>query len=239
MIRLGLVIWFCLGLITSSAQITDCQLSRLSVSCGILSPNFQPNKNSYILTLSSTTSLNEIQLTPVTDCNGCEIQINGQNVASNSTWFLADGKKKIRIEIINREKKLNSYYYVFINQITPTLFTDDSLKLKNVEVTYGSKKPKWLDKNGYLYATLGNTISKSTDLGLSWNQVYEVPDSLGGNVPLPTLIVSETGRIIYCSNGKVLVSDENQKNFTTKYSFYNGASPKEHLAHSMYDSIIL
>jgi hypothetical protein len=214
-------------------------LRDLIINYGELSPKFNPEITSYTLILPDKILVNELKFTAMSD--GGEIRINNQNVHSGKPWFSIDQKlNKVKIEVFNSQK-LEKIYYIFISRLIPRLFVSDSFRLKNVFISLDfSKRPKWMDKNGYVYSTSGDTIYKSVNKGVDWFPIHVVPDSLkGGSFDRSALIAANDNRIIYCSKGYVMVSDENQNNFSAKYTFLRQSIPRFHLGYSANDSIIL
>lgn len=214
-------------------------LKDLIVNYGEISPQFRPDITSYTLIVSNKIKINEIKFVPVS--NAKKIRVNNQNVSSGKPWVSVNlNIKKIKIETFDTLGAVK-VYYIFIERLKPHLYVSDSVKLKNVLIeTNVSKRPKWMDKNGSVYATSGDTIYKSVNKGIDWRIIHVVPDSLKGDfLNRSMLLVSDHGRIIYCCKGNVMVSDENQKNFSGKYTFLKLGSPRFHLGYSAYDSIIL
>lgn len=215
------------------------RLSALRVNYGELFPKFNPEVTSYTLILPDNILTNELKFTPESD--DCLIRINDQNIHTGNFWTsINGGVSRIKIELYS-SRQLVKTYYVFIERLKSRLIEGDGLTLKNVFIGEGvSKRPKWMDKNGFVYATSGDTIYKTTNNGNDWLPVHVVADSLKGeSFDRSALVVSDKNRIIYCSKGKVVVSDENQNNFSVNYTFLRGSIARFHLGYSVCDSIVL
>lgn len=218
------------------------QLSDLTVNYGELSPAFNTDITSYTLIVPDNILLKEINFTAV--FINAETGKEKKNTFLGSSWIWVNrNEDKVKIEVYSF-MKLVMTYYVFIERLPPNFCISDSFKLKNVFIgDRGTKRPKWMDKNGYVYATSGDSIYRSINKGLDWQLIHVVPDSLKGgstgSFSRATLIVADNNRIIYCSKGKVVVSDEMQKIFSVKYNFISESIARSHLGCSAQDSIIL
>lgn len=134
-----------------------------------------------------------------------------------------------QVEISNTLKKINNYSEPYPMIIYPTLSPLD-----------GSRRIKWRDKNGTLYATnSGNLIQKSNDEGTTWNTVLTV---VGGDLASSGLMVTDTGRIIFgdYATRSVYVSNVEQTSYSLGFAFLDGQGLfSQQLAHCIHENIVL
>ena len=106
---------------------------------------------------------------------------------------------------------------------------------------YAGTYPKWMDKDGNIWATNTGNIYKSTDYGATWTNItaLAVNTVTNGDIYDGALLVSDTGRVIVCTmTGKVIVSDTTPANPAVAFTFTGGYTSR-FFTHVMCGNIIL
>lgn len=93
----------------AAAQSSNAFLASLNLSEDGMSPDFDKNKNNYVLTVANNVSLLEINTTPEDPSSGLTIEVNGQTILSGDAFDLNEGANVVRIIVTSTDGTKNVY----------------------------------------------------------------------------------------------------------------------------------
>ncbi|OFX74582.1 MAG: hypothetical protein A2X12_10880 [Bacteroidetes bacterium GWE2_29_8] len=216
-------------------------LKDIEIFYGELTPKFRGDVNSYNLITADMPNINNyIRIT--TNSPNHKIIVNGLKYNSNELIYFKSINNIIKIELFDENENFNQYY-IFVNNIKPELFKNDSnykVTVSSIKLFRGGIVPNFFDNGGSIYGHNKDSIFVSRNFGSYWEFICVIPDSFGTISNDAAFFITKDNKIVTVTdNGSIIVSDKTQKKFQKKASFFTNSKPINSLGSSMYDSIIL